>query len=67
MRPIYARVTVCGLPAGRFKLGIEFVDWQHLGHRCFHGAGGVGVSFGMLPFYHYWLRANRSGNGRGAC
>ena len=39
-----------------FKLGIEFRDWGHLGHRFFHGFGGFGPAIDDRPLWSYWLR-----------
>ncbi len=44
-----------------FKLGIEFVDWDRIGQRYFHSFGAIGRARGMVPFYHYWLRAVQGG------
>ena len=52
---------------GTFKLGIEFVDWQALGTRYFHGFGGVGRGQGIVPFYQYWLRYHQAGGKRDIC
>jgi len=46
---------------GTFKLGIEFVDWDRIGQRYFHSFGAIGRARGMVPFYHYWLRAVQAG------
>ncbi len=46
---------------GTFKLGIEFVDWDRIGQRYFHSFGAIGRARGMLPFYHYWLKAVQAG------
>jgi tryptophan halogenase len=45
-----------------FKLGIEFVDWRHVGHSYFHNFGVLGADFrtGLL-FNHYWLRYLKNG------
>ena len=42
---------------GTFKLGIAFEGWRAPGHRYSHAFGSVGRDLGLLPFYHYWLRA----------
>jgi Tryptophan halogenase len=45
-----------------FKLGIEFRDWGHLGHRFFHGFGDFGPPIeGRAPWQH-WLRLQRGGD-----
>jgi tryptophan halogenase len=44
-----------------FKLGIEFVDWTHPGHRYFHPFGRYGVDLGTVPFHQRWLRAQADG------
>ncbi len=46
---------------GTFKLGIEFVDWLRRGHRYMHAFGTVGRDIGVVPFHHYWARANAAG------
>jgi tryptophan halogenase len=44
-----------------FKLGIEFRDWGREGERYHHAFGLVGRSLGLLPFHHYWCRADALG------
>jgi len=44
-----------------FKLGIEFDGWLREGESYMHAFGAIGRSAGLLPFQHYWLRANRLG------
>ena len=44
-----------------YKLGIEFVDWHHLGSRYMHAFGEVGRDIGIVPFQHYWRRARSLG------
>ncbi len=46
---------------GTFKLGIEFVDWRHAGHRYMHAFGQVGRDVGLAAFHHYWHRAHGLG------
>ena len=43
------------------KLGIEFVGWREPGHRYMHAFGDVGRDVGLIPFQHYWLRAQALG------
>jgi tryptophan halogenase len=47
---------------GTFKLGIEFVDWLEKGHAYMHAFGAVGRDLAYIPFHHYWLKAQASGN-----
>ncbi len=47
---------------GSFKLGIEFAGWNGDGSRYMHAFGQVGQSAGLLPFHHYWLRAQADGS-----
>lgn len=49
---------------GTFKLGIEFVDWGHVGNRYHHSFGPNGRELNGLPFHALWLRQhlNDSGN-----
>jgi tryptophan halogenase len=45
-----------------FKLGIEFADWRHIGHRYFHNFGLLGADLRTgVSFIQYWLRAAQSG------
>jgi tryptophan 7-halogenase len=46
---------------GSFKLGIEFADWRRPGHSYMHAFGAIGRPMGLLPFQHYWARANSLG------
>ena len=46
-----------------FKLGIEFCDWGKLGDRYIHPFGDFGPAVNDIPFYHYWLRLQASGDG----
>jgi tryptophan 7-halogenase len=46
---------------GSFKLGIEFADWLRPGHSYMHAFGAIGRGQGLLPFQHYWARANSLG------
>jgi tryptophan halogenase len=40
-----------------FKLGIEFVDWGHVGSCYIHPFGIHGPPASGLPFHHRWLRS----------
>jgi tryptophan halogenase len=44
-----------------FKLGIEFKDWGHLGHRFFHGFGDFGPAIDNRSSFMHWLRLSRAG------
>jgi tryptophan halogenase len=44
-----------------FKLGIEFVDWGHLGERYMHGFGKFGQDLWTVDFYQYWLKMHQAG------
>lgn len=46
---------------GSFKLGIEFVGWMREGESYMHAFGNIGRGVGLLPFQHYWLRAQKLG------
>ena len=45
-----------------FKLGIEFRDWGHLGHRFFHGFGDFGPAIENRSSFMHWLRLARAGD-----
>jgi tryptophan 7-halogenase len=47
---------------GSFKLGIEFVDWGHLGNSYFHPFGPHGKPFDILSVHQQWLRALVAGD-----
>ena len=44
-----------------FKLGIEFVDWGHIGERYMHGFGKIGQDLWTVDFYQYWLKMFQAG------
>ena len=44
-----------------FKLGIDFVDWQHIGHTYHHPFGPYGVDMEGVSFHAYWLKAHAMG------
>ncbi len=46
---------------GSFKLGIEFDGWRREGESYMHAFGNIGRGVGLLPFQHYWLRAEKLG------
>ena len=41
---------------GTFKLGIEFVNWGHIGNRYHHSFGPNGRELYNMPFHAAWLR-----------
>jgi tryptophan 7-halogenase len=46
---------------GTIKLGIEFADWHRIGSSYMHSFGAVGRDIGIIPFQHYWRRAQSMG------
>lgn len=44
-----------------FKLGIEFVNWGHIGNRYIHPFASYGADFGDVPFHHHWVRLHKQG------
>lgn len=46
---------------GTFKLGIQFVNWGHIGERYLHAFGEVGKDMEGVQFYHYWLKMFQAG------
>ena len=51
---------------GSFKLGIEFKDWGHIGHRFFHGFGDFGPAIETRSAFAYWLRLSKESAGMGS-
>jgi len=47
---------------GTIKLGINFVDWSHLGASYFHPFGRYARDFDVVPLYQYWLKARAEGD-----
>ena len=46
---------------GTFKLGIQFENWRHDGHRYIHSFGDTGRGCWAGGFQHFWLRGQREG------
>ena len=46
---------------GTFKLGIQFVNWSHIGSSYIHAFGDVGKDMDAIQFYHYWLKLYQAG------
>lgn len=52
---INERDFVCATHAS-FKLGIQFQNWGHAGHRYFHQFGEFGANIDGISFHQFWLR-----------
>jgi tryptophan halogenase len=39
-----------------YKMGIEFVDWTHVGERFVHPFGFYGLDMQGVEFHHHWLK-----------
>ncbi|HWK51041.1 MAG TPA: tryptophan halogenase family protein [Steroidobacter sp.] len=45
-----------------FKLGIQFKNWGHAGHRYFHQFGELGANIDGISFHQLWLRLRAHGH-----
>jgi tryptophan halogenase len=45
-----------------FKLGIQFRNWGHAGHRYFHQFGEFGANIDGISFHQMWMRLSAHGH-----